>query len=323
MPPPDTARYARAAAFAVGARYEDLDDGGGYLFRISLGNRSVLGGGGHVCAYPVNSATSYTVSRDKAHTKAVLTSLGLPVIPGGVWFAHTRRAALRGPGREAADAIAHAAAHGYPVFCKPNHGSRGTFAERVSSPAQLADYICRVADEFESFLIEPVMDGTEHRVLILDGRPVFHSTKAAPELVGDGVSTLARLLADQNAAVAGEGVSSLPLSALGEADPASVPSPGVRIPLLGRRNLSAAGGIESVSEQVPPPLARLAIDAVKALGLRLGAVDIFDVSDARDLSAPVVIEVNGNPGLRTLELAGRNDLIRSIWVHVLNACLKD
>ena len=36
---------------------------------------------------------------------------------------------------------------------------------------------------------------------------------------------------------------------------------------------------------------------------------------------PVVIEVNGNPGLRTLELAGRSDLIRAIWISMLNACL--
>jgi len=34
-----------------------------------------------------------------------------------------------------------------------------------------------------------------------------------------------------------------------------------------------------------------------------------------------VIEVNGNPGLRTLENAGRTDLIRSIWTSMLNECL--
>jgi hypothetical protein len=37
----------------------------------------------------------------------------------------------------------------------------------------------------------------------------------------------------------------------------------------------------------------------------------------------VVIEVNGNPGLRTLELAGRSDLIRTIWVSMFNACLDE
>ena len=321
MPIPDSTRYARDAATAIGARFEDLDDGGGYLYRISRGGRSVLGGGGNVCAYPVNSATAYTISRDKAHTKAVLSAHGLPVIPGAVFFAHDRRIALRGPGREAADAIRHAEAQGYPVFCKPNNGSRGTYAEIITSSDALRDYIHRVAVDFESFLIEPVREGTEHRVFVQNGRPVFHSTKAIPHLVGDGASTLAQLLARQNDAVRLEGVSALPCSVLGNRDPQSIPPAGERIPLPGRRNLSAAGAIESVSETVPAQLAAPALAAVEALGLNIAAVDMFDLSPDRDFADIALIEVNGNPGLRTLELAGRSDLICTIWNTMLNTCL--
>lgn len=321
MPIPDSTRYARDAAEAIGAQFEDLDGGEGYLFRISRAGRFVLGGGGNVCAYPVNSASAYTISRDKAHTKAVLVPAGVSVIPGGLYFAHGRRAALRAPGHEASDAVAFAQRLGYPVFCKPNHGSRGTFAEIVQSPAALDDYIRRVAVEFESFLVEPVLDGAEHRVFVLDGQPVFHSTKSAPGLTGDGRSTLAMLLAALNTTLEAEGISAAPVSVLGDRDLSATPAAGERIPLPGRRNLSAHGDIESVSEHVPPELALPAMAAIAALGLRAGAVDMFDVSAARDLSDIVVIEVNGNPGLRTLERAGRNDLIRAIWTHMLNACL--
>jgi glutathione synthase/RimK-type ligase-like ATP-grasp enzyme len=76
-----------------------------------------------------------------------------------------------------------------------------------------------------------------------------------------------------------------------------------------------------VSEVVPVALAALAISAVRALGLRIGAVDMFDISSQGDLSRLVVIEVNGNPGLRTLENTNRSDLIRSIWTSMLNECL--
>lgn len=320
MPIPDSARYAKDAAEAIGARFEDLDEGGGYLFRISKGERFVLGGGGNVCAYPVNSAAAYTISRDKAHTKVVLASRGLPVIAGGLFFSQTRRAMMRGPGREVADAIIYAGRLGYPVFCKPNLGSRGTFAEIISSEAALTDYVQRVAVDFEAFLVEPVMQGSEHRVLVQDGQPVFHSTKAEPVLVGDGASTLAELLDALNRNIAADGVSALPVSALGN-DAARIPGRDERVPLKGRRNLSAAGAIEQVSETVPPQLARLAIAAVESLALRIGAVDMFDVSANGDLSDLVVIEVNGNPGLRTLEQAGRSDLIRRIWTDTLNACL--
>lgn len=318
---PDSARYARDAAEAIGARFEDLDRGAGYLFRISRGERFVLSGGGNVCAYPLNNATAYTISRDKHHTKAVVAAAGVPVISGDLFFAHARRIALRSPGHELADARRFAANIGYPVFAKPNHGSRGTFAEVIGDAGALDDYARRVAVEFESFLIEPVLSGEEHRVFVQDGRAIFHSTKASPALIGDGRATLADLLAILNNAVAREGVSALPPSALGGRDPAEILAPGAPFALPGRRNLSAAGGVDQVSDQAPPALARLAVTAVQALGLRIGAVDIFDLSPTGDLSDLVVIEVNGNPGLRTLELAGRTDLIRAIWISMLNACL--
>lgn len=320
MPVPDSARYARDAADAIGARFEDLDDGEGYLFRISRGERFVLGGGGNICAYPINSAAAYTISRDKAHTKAVLRSRGLPVIPGGLFFTQTRRIAMRAPGREAADAAVFAAKLGYPVFCKPNLGSRGTFAEIVRDEAGLADYIRRVAVDFEAVLMEPLLAGTEHRVFVQDGRAVFHSTKAEPALTGDGRSTLGELLDAMNATIAADGVSALPASVLGK-NSARVLALGERFVLRGRRNLSAAGDIEQVSEEAPAPLSQLAIAAVEALALRIGAVDMFDISPQGDLSELVVIEVNGNPGLRTLENSGRADLIRSIWTAMLNECL--
>ncbi len=317
---PDPARYALDAAKAIGADFADLDGGRGYLFRVSKGGRSIVCGAGGVCSFPVNSATAFTLSRDKAHTKTVLGEAGLPVIPGGLFFAHKRQAKLRGPGREAEDARIFAAKLGYPVFVKPNHGSRGNFAEIAADDAGLADYIARVAVEFESFLVEPVMRGAEHRVLVHDGQPVFHSVKDAPCLLGDGRLTIAALLDELNRTLAGSGVSTYPaavLNALGR--PATdIAARGERIVLPGRRNLSASGSVERVEPGAPPALAELAARAVAAIGLRIGAVDMFDVSPEDDLSDLRIIEVNGNPGLRTLELAGRSDLIRAIWTSMLN-----
>ncbi len=318
MPQPEFTRYAREAAAAIGATFEDLDGGRGYLWRVSRGGRSVLGGGGGVCAYPVNSAVGWTISRDKAHTKAVLAASGLPVIPGGVFFAHKLRAVFREAGRETDDAIAFARELGFPVFCKPNHGSRGDFAEIIADADALRAYVARIAPLHESFLVEPVIGGAEHRVFVQDGRVVFHAAKRLPEIVGDGRSTLAQLITARDAAALAPGVSATTLAGR---SPDEVPTEGERVALPGRRNLSAAGGVEHVSDQAPPALARLAIAAVGAIGLRIGAVDLFDRSPAGDFSDLVVIEVNGNPGLRTLELAGRGDLIQAIWTSMYEECL--
>ena len=315
---PEFTRYAREAAAAIGASFEDLDGGRGYLWHVSRNGRSVLGGGGSVCAYPINSAVAWTISRDKAHTKAVLAADGIPVIPGGLFFAHILRAALREPGREIADAIVFADRLGFPVFCKPNTGSRGDFAEIIADAAQLSGYASRVAPHYESFLVEPVIGGTEHRVFVQDSRVVFHASKAAPTVIGDGRSTLGQLAAALDRSALTGGVSATVVAGRSQHD---IPADGERIALSGRRNLSAAGAVEHVSTEAHPALARTAIAAMAAIGLRVGAVDLFDSSPTGDFSDLVVIEVNGNPGLRTLELAGRDDLIRAIWISMYEECL--
>ena len=319
----DAARFAREAAARLGAAFEDLDGGSGYLFRVTRGARSVLAGAGAIPSFPVNGAVPVALARDKAHAKTVLTAAGVQVIPGGLFFAHTRRIALREPGREAADALAYADRLGFPVFCKPNTGARGNFAEIIASRGELADYILRLADAFEAFLVEPVIAGVEHRVLVQDGRPIFHSVKRPPRLAGDGRSSARALLDALNARLIPEGLSPYPPAVLALSGHAAedIPEEGAHLPVLARRNLSTSGSAEHVSLETPPALAALAIRAVAALGLRIGAVDLFDVSAAKDLSELLVIEVNGNPGLQTLERTGRRDVIDAIWTRMLEELL--
>jgi D-alanine-D-alanine ligase-like ATP-grasp enzyme len=319
---PDAARYARDAADALGVRFEELDPEG-YLFRLSHRGRSVLSGAGAVSPYFVNSATAVSIARDKAHAKSVLRAAGLPVIPGGLFFAHDRRRALRGSGREVADAVTFANRLGFPVFCKPNTGARGNLAEIVASELALLDYAGRVAREFEAFLVEPVVAGAEHRVVAQDGCAVFHVEKAAQALIGDGAATIGELLSAANARLRGTGVSNYPAATLAASgvDLGRRPATGERIDLPGRRNLSAHGDLASFSTDPPGPLADLALAALTALNLRIGGVDIIDASPARDLSALVVLEVNGSPGLKSLELAGRYDLVLGIWSAMIREAL--
>jgi glutathione synthase/RimK-type ligase-like ATP-grasp enzyme len=62
----------------------------------------------------------------------------------------------------------------------------------------------------------------------------------------------------------------------------------------------------------------LAKKAVRALGLRVAAVDLFaDIGGEPD--AMRVIEVNANPSIRLLEQSHRGDLILKIWHHTFSA----
>jgi glutathione synthase/RimK-type ligase-like ATP-grasp enzyme len=323
-PYPAQTRYVKRACAKLGYRFTDLDSDGGYLFAVSDGAREIVSGGGAICTWPLNSAAAHGISRDKHHTNAVLARAGLPVIPGRLFFLDARTAKLRMPGRERADAMAAFARATKPVFCKPNQGSRGDFAEIIADDQSFCAYLDRASARHDAILLQPLVTGDEYRVFCLDGEALFTVHKAEAILKGDGARTLTALLAAHNAPLLGTGVSPLDEPAtlaslalrygLGADD---IPAQGAVLVLPGRRNLSAGGGVERVTTNVPPQLARLAVAAAAAIGLRVAGIDIFDTSPAHDLSAPVIIEANGNPGIQALEAAGRDDLIDRIWCEVL------
>jgi glutathione synthase/RimK-type ligase-like ATP-grasp enzyme len=62
----------------------------------------------------------------------------------------------------------------------------------------------------------------------------------------------------------------------------------------------------------------MAQKAVRALGLRAAAVDLFaDIGGNPEAAA--IIEVNSNPSIRLLDKLQRPDLILKIWRHSYSA----
>ena len=55
----------------------------------------------------------------------------------------------------------------------------------------------------------------------------------------------------------------------------AVPPVGARIVLEGPANRAAGGGASDLRDGAPAPLAKLALDAAAAIGLRLAAVDVL------------------------------------------------
>lgn len=270
--------------------------------------------------YALNDARASTLARDKAFSERALRAGGVAAISGEMFFVTERWADMRAPGREPADALAYAARAAYPLFCKPISGSNGLYAEVVADADAFADYMRRVAREHFAMLAQPFMRGDEHRVFILSGAPLFSYRKTPPCVTGDGSSTLRVLLE----AFRRDDASPMRVrDAAGDfASLESVPAVGETLTLEGPANRSAGGGACDLRDGAPEPLARIALAAAGALGLSLAGVDIFDVSPARDLSDLLVIEVNGNPMIETLEEGGRWDLITAIWRANFDAALK-
>jgi glutathione synthase/RimK-type ligase-like ATP-grasp enzyme len=313
---PDQSIYAAFACAQFGLEFRDLDGGSGLLFSVSSRDRSLHFGAGRCAWYPQNNATAASLATDKYFTARILGEAGVPVIGGEYFFLRDRHRAHRPAGHERDDAYRYFAGLGASAFVKPLTGSRGDFAQAVHGEAALIRYLDAVATYYDSVLIQPIIEGTEYRIFLLDDEALFCARKAPPFVRGDGTRTLRELLSAHNDALRARGLS--PVSP-GDSDRSldAVPAKGERRDIPGRMNLSAGGTM--VLEALPSEKAlAMARAASRALGLRVAAVDLF-AGAGGDPGAITIIEINSNPSIRLLEQSGRDDLILKIWHHTFSA----
>lgn len=313
---PDQSIYAEFACAEFGLPFRDLDGGSGMVFSVTARGRSLHFGAGRSSWYPQNNATASTLASDKYFAACILRDAGLPTLGGDYFFLHERHRAHRPAGHERSDAIDHLRTMGNAAFVKPLMGSRGDFAQAVHGEAAFVRYLDEVMKHYDAILIQPIVDGNEYRVFLLDDEPLYCARKHAPFVTGDGAQTLRALLAAHNDALRAHGLSP---ASLGDDDAPldAVPASGQRRELPGRMNLSA-GGTMVLAEAPSERAVRLAREAARALGLRLSAIDMF-VDIGGDPNRIEIIEVNSNPSIRLLEDSGREDLILNIWSHTFNA----
>ncbi|MDB5619710.1 hypothetical protein [Tardiphaga sp.] len=313
---PDQTIYAEYACHAFGLDFTEMDGGTGLAFTVGSRSRTVAFGAGRGSFFPQNNATAATLANDKYLADVVMIKAGIATLGGQYFFLHERYRAHRPPGHERADALACFHELGGMAFVKPLAGSRGDFAQTISSEPALAAYLDEVARYYDAVLMQPVFAGKEYRVFLLDGEVVFSARKWQPALLGDGVRTIRELYGADAKALELRGISSVP-SAIGGDDLLDHVLPdGVRWTISGRMNRSAGGSMQFAEPDHAQAAFTLAQRAASALGLRAAAVDLFaDIAD--DPNDVRVIEVNANPSIRFLEDSGRDDLILKIWRHTL------
>ncbi|NVN85717.1 MAG: hypothetical protein HXX15_06460 [Rhodopseudomonas sp.] len=310
---PDQTIYAEYACAQLGLSFQEIDGGSGLLFTVAGSARTLCFGGGRCSFYPQNNATASTLANDKYLANAVLERAGIATLGGCYFFLHQRHRALRPAGHERGDALAYFAALGGRAFVKPLLGSRGDFARTIKGDPALTDYLDEVSRYYDSVLIQPVASGTEYRTFVIDDEVLYCARKKPPFLLGDGVRSIGELLAPHDLELRSRGLS----PAITDSNSLDIVlGRGERWEIPGRMNLSAGGTM--VIETPEGDQAGVARAAVRALGLRLGAVDIF-VNPEQGPAGLRVIEVNSNPSIRFLEDCGRDDLIVAIWRHTFSA----
>ena len=313
---PDQSVYAEFACAEFGLQFRDLDGGSGLLFSVASRNRLLHFGAGRCSWYPQNSATASTLASDKHFASRILRGAGVPALGGEYFFLHDRHRAHRPAGHERSDALAHFKTLGGSAFVKPLAGSRGDFAQAIHGVAALTSYLDDVVKYYDAILMQPIVEGTEYRVFLLDDDVLYCARKYPPCVTGDGVNTLRGLLAVHNDALRDRGLSP---ASLPDDDPSFdvILAEGARHEIPGRMNLSAGGTMVLADAPSETALA-LARQAARAIGLRVAAIDLF-VDVGGKANANEIIEVNSNPSIRLLEDSDRGDLILNIWRHTFTA----
>ena len=246
------------------------------------------------------SSIAVEIAQNKDETKRVLESIGLPVPVGDV-------------AGDVDEAVDIAMRIGYPVILKPLDASHG----RGISPRLDDEEAVRAAwrqphEVSDAVVVERYVDGTDHRVLVVNGKVIAVAERVPARVVGDGTHTVRELIQIENRDPRrGVGhtkiLTRLPLdeltaSYLAERDYTfeSVPAAGEIVALRPTANLSTGGTAIDRTDEIHPDNATACEMAAGAVGLDVAGIDVMtaDISVPFRDNGAVIIEVNAAPGIR-------------------------
>ena len=245
-------------------------------------------------------AIAQDIAQDKELTRMLLSSVGVPV-PGGR------------PVQNAEDAWAAACDLGTPVVVKPQDGNQGRgVATNLSTREQVLQAYAAAAKESPSVLVEHCIPGNDYRLLVVGGRLVAAARREPAHVIGDGVHTVAELIALVNAdprrgddhatCLSKIKLDAIALAVLAEQSlaPDSVPAAAAIVLIRRNANLSTGGTAIDVTDRVHPEVAARAVDAAQVVGLDIAGVDVVacDISRSLEEQGGAIVEVNAAPGLR-------------------------
>ncbi len=240
---------------------------------------------------------------DKEGTKTILKEAGIPV-PRGTLIQYSD---------ELEETIEEVG--GYPIVTKPldgNHG-RGITINITSFEDALEAYqLASAASKTRSVIVERYYQGSDHRVLVINGKVVAVSERVPAHVIGNGKSTIEELIEETNEDPnRGEGHDnvltkiSLDRTALSVLDSQgyrldSVLPKGERVYLRATANLSTGGIAIDRTDDIHPENVWIAERAAKLIGLDIAGIDIVTPDITRPLREVdgVIVEVNAAPGFR-------------------------
>lgn len=246
------------------------------------------------------SAIAESIAQDKELTRWLLRSVGVPTPEG-------RDVVDADDAWEAAQEI------GGPVAVKPRYGNQGRgVAANLTTEEQVRAAYAAARQEGSSIVVEEFIAGADHRLLVIGDKLAAAARREPPHVVGDGMRTIAELVAQVNSdprrgsdhatSLSRIRIDAIALGVLSEQQltPDSIPAAGQKALIRRNANLSTGGAAADVTDLVHPEVAARAIDAARAVGLDIAGIDVLAVDISRPLEEQngAIVEVNAGPGLR-------------------------
>lgn len=314
----------------LGLAYENLDEYSKQIMRVSYDDKSYIFGAGNICSFPINSATSTFLVKDKSHTINVLKKYGIATPVGDYFFIQDAYSAFRGPGKEKSDAITFANKLGYPLFVKPNDGSRGAFVEKVYNSADLQNYLAKCADKFSGIRIEKPLTGNEHRLFVIDGRIWFGYMRRPPFISFDGKNTVKQHILHLIESQAKSGHKSLSLGSsfireslkANALNLSSVPAIDEKLVFSPAMNLAMGGEVQDYCETFPDSLHNFAAKISEIFNLRVFGLDVYCDTDIEKSPNLTILEINGNPSLESADRHSNTKIVEKVWQYVIEETFK-
>lgn len=249
----------------------------------------------------VTSATSRVadrLSKDKVATRNILADADLPV-PRQI------------PVETARDARRAAEKLGFPVVVKPVGGNTGKgVSANLTTAGQVATAFPGAKAVGDYVIVEDFVAGVDHRLLVVGGRLVAAAQRTPPRVVGDGVRTIAELIAEVNKDPLRDEFRRTKIKQDRELDRilrirgvslTSVLPDGEALLLRTTANISTGGVSVDVTDTVHPDNAEMAVCAAEAIGLDVAGIDFLtpDIAKSYKEVGGGIVEVNTRPAPRS------------------------
>jgi D-alanine-D-alanine ligase-like ATP-grasp enzyme len=182
----------------------------------------------------------------------------------------------------------------------------------IDSPTKLKRAITYAREISESAdrttLVQEQVSGLEYRFLVLSGRVIAVAGRRAPRVIGDGKSTIDRLIDLINSDPLRKEGHASPLTLIDKEDVAAIngreflqriPTKGETVQVLSTTNLSKGGDAVDYTDEASEALKKIVIKAARKCSMGLAGVDIItDDIKTGDATNSYVLELNLIPGIR-------------------------